>query len=305
MEEQPNIKHIVISGGGIFGLSVYGALQELHKNGFWKFENIQSYYGTSVGSIVILFLLLEYDWETMETFLIKRPWDKVFNYDMKRCLELFENCGAFDISVFYKAIGPLFKAIDMDLNITMKELYEKTNKDFYIYTTELNFFNCECISHKTHPEWKVLEAIYASCSLPMIFRPLIKENKAYADGGLFLNYPLQKCLDVETVDKSEVLGIYKDFTNDEADKLLTYTSTMSDYFAVLLKNLIQFTNDRDIIDCKYQICMNDIPTSVTSLFDFVNSSDYRKNLFDIGKQHANQFLSHHGECASDDITVHI
>ena len=291
MNNKPNIKHIVISGGGIFGLSVYGALQELHKQDFWKLETIQTFHGTSVGTIIILFLLLEYDWDTLDKFLIKRPLDKIFNYDVKKCIDSFENCGAFDISVFYKAFDPLFKGIDMDLNITMKELFDKTKKEFYIYTTELNYFTCDCISYKTHPDWKVIEAIYASSCLPMVFQPLIKENKAYADGGLFLNYPLQRCLDMETVDKCEVLGIYKDFTNDESDKIVTDTSTMVDYFSVLLKNLIKFTNNKKKIECDYQICINDIPTTVDTVIDFANSSEYRKQLIDIGKQHGEKFLN--------------
>ena len=33
-DERPIIKHIVISGGGIFGLTVYGVLRELHKSEF-------------------------------------------------------------------------------------------------------------------------------------------------------------------------------------------------------------------------------------------------------------------------------
>jgi len=291
MNNKPNIKHIVISGGGIFGLSVYGTLQELHKQDFWKLETIQTFHGTSVGTIIILFLLLEYDWDTLEKFLIKRPLDKIFNYDVKKCIASFENCGAFDISVFYKAFDPLFKGIDMDLNITMKELFDKTKKEFYIYTTELNYFTCDCISYKTHPDWKVIEAIYASCCLPMVFQPLIKEDKAYADGGLFLNYPLQNCLDMETVDNCEVLGIYKDFTNDESDKIVTDTSTMIDYFSVLLKNLIKFTNNKKKIECDYQICINDIPTTFDTVIDFANSSEYRKQLIDIGKQHGEKFLN--------------
>ena len=43
MEENKNtIKHLVISGGGTYGLSAYGALRELHKKGFWNLSNIQS-----------------------------------------------------------------------------------------------------------------------------------------------------------------------------------------------------------------------------------------------------------------------
>lgn len=291
MDEKSTIKHIVISGGGTFGLSVYGAICELHKNNFWKLENIESFHGTSVGTIVIIFLLLEYDWETMDKFLIKRPWEKIFNYDIDKCISLFKNCGAFDINIFHKAFDPLFKGKNIDLNtITLKELYDKTGKDFYLYTTELNYFTCDCISHKTHPDWTVLESVYASCALPMIFQPLIKDNKSYADGGIFLNYPISKCIEMEGVEKDEILGIYKDFTDDESDKKISDTSTMMDYFAVFLKNLIKFTNNKQETGCKNQICLNQVPTTMESIIEFVNSSEYRKELIEEGKQYAKKFL---------------
>jgi predicted acylesterase/phospholipase RssA len=55
-ENSPNIKHIVISGGGIFGLTVYGALRELNKQGFWNLSNIQSCHATSIGTIILLMI---------------------------------------------------------------------------------------------------------------------------------------------------------------------------------------------------------------------------------------------------------
>lgn len=289
MEEKPTIKHIVISGGGTFGLTVYSLLAELQKKDFWNLKMIESFYGTSVGTIVTLFILLDYDYETIENYLIKRPWDKLFQYDIEKCISSFDKCGAFDISAFYKAFEPLFKGKDIDLDITLKELYDKTQKDFFIYTTELNSFTCVCLSHHTHPEWKVVDAIYASCCLPIIFRPLIKGDKAYADGGIFLNYPISKLLEKE-VNQDEILGIYKDFTDDENEKTITDTSTLLDYFAIVLKNVVKFTNNKKENTCKFQIRLNNLPTTLETMFDFINLQDHRKELIEEGKQRANQFL---------------
>ena len=159
-----------------------------------------------------------------------------------------------------------------------------------MYTTELNYFNCETLSYKTHPEWKVIDAIYASCCLPMIFQPLLKDDKAYADGGIFLNYPIFKCLEIEGVKKEEVLGIYKDFTDDESDKKITDTSNMVDYFAVLLKNIVKFANNKKETNCKYQICLNNVPTTMDAIMEFINSSNYRKEMIEDGKKKGKAFL---------------
>ena len=293
-DEEPIIKHMVISGGGIFGLTVYGVLRELHKREFWELKNIQSFYGTSIGTIVSLIIMLGYDWDTTDLFLIKRPWDKLFKYDLNKCLDLFENCGLFDISIFQKALEPLFKGADIELDITMSELYEKTKIDFYIYVSELNSFACECISHKTHPDWKVIDAVYASSSLPMIFQPLIKNDKAYIDGGLFLNYPIKKCIESEDINPDEILGIYKGFTNDELNSTISDSSSMTDYFHVLLTNLIRYTNDSTTeFDYKHKICINHIPSTMDTIFQFAESATYREELINNGVKYAEDFLSTH------------
>ena len=84
------IKHIVISGGGHYGLTMYGILKESHKKDFWKYENIETLYGTSIGSVLCLLITLQYEWETLDKYFIDRPWNKVFDFDFHTIIEAFE-----------------------------------------------------------------------------------------------------------------------------------------------------------------------------------------------------------------------
>ena len=48
--------------------------------------------------------------------------------------------------------------------------------------------------------------------LPTVFEPMLYKNKHYFDGGLFTNYPLDKCIELlettnTTFDTDEILGI--------------------------------------------------------------------------------------------------
>ena len=72
------IKHLVISGGGPNILTLYGALKNLNQNDYWTIENIKSIYGTSAGSLIGLFIILNLEWEELDNYLIKRPWNTVF-----------------------------------------------------------------------------------------------------------------------------------------------------------------------------------------------------------------------------------
>lgn len=108
LEAENKIKHIVCAGGGVTGFSYYGIIRECHKKGLWHLEDIESMYGTSVGSIFIILLSLNYDWETLDDFLIKRPWNNVFNFNIYSIFESFNKKGIFDIKSIRETFLPVF-----------------------------------------------------------------------------------------------------------------------------------------------------------------------------------------------------
>ena len=90
------IKHIVLTGGGVSGFSVYGVLRESHNSGFWNINNIKSIYGTSSGSIISVFICLiylKYEWSELDNYIIKRPWESIFKIDMFSIVNSFEKIG--------------------------------------------------------------------------------------------------------------------------------------------------------------------------------------------------------------------
>jgi len=169
----PNIKHIVLSGGGIIGFAQYGVLRESNLRGLWSFENIESIYGISVGCIVGLFISLNFEWDVLDDYLIKRPWQNVINFTMNSLIQSFDSRGILDKNIIYEIIQPLFRAKNIDIECTMKELYEITKIDLHIFVTELNNYKLIDISYTDYPDWKVADAIYASCCLPLLFKPLL------------------------------------------------------------------------------------------------------------------------------------
>lgn len=83
------IKHLVISGGGPSGLQTISAIQELEENNFLDTKNIESIYGTSAGAIIAVIIALKYDWETINDYIIKRPWKDVFQIKVENILESY------------------------------------------------------------------------------------------------------------------------------------------------------------------------------------------------------------------------
>ncbi len=282
------IRHLVISGGGQTGLTFYGILRESNKYGLWDINDIQSIYATSIGSFIGVLLCLKYDWDTLDNYFIKRPWDKVFKFDLYSIINAFEKRGIFDIKLFEEMFSPLFLGMDIPLSITMKEFYELNNVDLHIYTTELNKFEIIDISHTTHPEWRVIDAVYASSTLPIVFSPLIRSECCYIDGGVLLDYPIINCLNNGTL-PNEIIGIFKE--NPKDITIVNEKSNFFDYLIIIFKSIMSqilhlYTkkqrNTLNNIKIKHEISVLDNFVSLEQMLNAASSSEERQRLIQVG-----------------------
>jgi len=286
------IEHLVISGGCVWGLYEYGLLKQLHKIGFWDISNIKTMYTTSAGAVVGAVLAMKIDFETLDTYLIDRPWNQVWKDNCYHLLEAFNACGLFHKQAFYEMFTPLLKSIDLSIDTTMIEFYEKTGIDLHIFITELNVFEQVIINHQKYPEWKLVDAIYASCTLPAIFAPIMKENKCYIDGGFFNNYPLKPCF-ITVEDPDTILGVCIEKTSeDETPTIITEDSTILDFTGVLLNKLLKsmiFMNDNTGM-IKYEIIKSTPSITIENIQAVSSSKEERKKLIDIGIQDTIKYI---------------
>lgn len=278
---EKQIKHMVISGGAFTGLVYYGGIRELSKHKYWKLENIKSIYGTSVGTLFSVIIALDYEWEIIDDYLIKRPWQNIFKGTTLSLIDsLVTKMGMYTVKIFEDFMNPLFAAKDVSINITLKEFYELNGIELHMYTTELNTFKMVDISYKTHPDWRVVDAVYCSSCLPVIFTPFLHEKCAYADGGLFSNYPLQQCLDA-VEDPLEILGTYRILPKN-VTKIKT-DSTILDYLSVLLNEIV----DR-ILMCQQtttvgiECALPGVSTEFSVVKELLSNPEERRKYIDIG-----------------------
>ena len=263
---KPKIRHIVCSGGGVTGFSFYGMLKACHSRNLWKFDDIETIYGTSVGSIFSVILALKYDWKTIDDYLIKRPWQNVFKFDLYSIMDSLQKMGIFGIKTIEDIFSPLFLGKDIPINVTMIEFYNITNIEIHIFTTNVTTFELVDISYKTHPDWRLIDAVYSSCSIPIIFSPLIKESNYYCDGGLLLNYPLDKCIK-NGANPEEVMGLCSDL-NTATEDALNEKSSLLDYVIVILKKVMTafLPSKQTVIQNEFKIKSHDI-----SIYDIINT----------------------------------
>ena len=294
------IKHLVIGGGGPFGLTAFGALKYLHDKEFWNIKNIKSIYATSIGALLAVYLSLKYDYEYINEYLVKRPWEKLFEeIGIENVLELYNNKGLINpYSIFLKKYAILFEAKGLEPNITMKDFYEYSGIEFNFITCDANRFNRCIISHKTYPDLELITALCMTSAFPLIFTPVIVDDKCYIDGGIFSNYAVNICLEETGCKHEEILGIKKYQSSDINDDLITEESSVIDFLEKITLNIFNRISDELVLKkIPYEIvCNMNIFTTYDSWTQVPFSSEHRSNLISYGIKTAEEnyesFVSH-------------
>jgi predicted acylesterase/phospholipase RssA len=290
-----SIKHLVISGGGPLGLRYLGALEKLEQDGFWKVDNIDSIYATSIGSIIGAFICLKYDWTTLNQYIIERPWKDVFKVNAKQLFDSYYNKGLFDKKIAEIIFKPLLKAKNLELTVTLKEFYEFSKIDLHIFTFELNNFETVEMSHKSHPDIELVQALTMSSALPGIFMPTIIEDKCFVDGGVMCNYPLNQCLRDHT-NRDEILGIKCSYDKDmDRFKNVTVTTDTSllEYVICLTINTMNFIRNTvavETIDNTVKCYVSENPLTLDVIQEVIQNPELRRNLLTMGEKDAEQFM---------------
>lgn len=283
------IKHLVISGGGPSMIQVLGAIQHLEEKEFICLKNIETIYGTSAGAIVGVFLCLGFDWETINDYIIKRPWHDVFPIKVQSLLEAYTKKGLFGISTIKKCFKPLLDAKDISMNINLEEFFNLSHIELHFFSFEINEYKIHDISYLTHPKLSLMQAIHMTCSLPVLFSPVCVEDKCYIDGGVFCNYPLNYCIESgKSLD--EILGIKNKYSSEAP--IINADSTIMDFLlGFIYKAVFSVNTDHAQSQLKNEVVCDAKNLSFEVLRSALSSVDVRRELLSSGITSATEFLS--------------
>jgi predicted acylesterase/phospholipase RssA len=285
-----NIKHLVISGGGPSLLQYISAIQYLDINKIIKLNDIQSIYGTSAGSIVGILLCLRYDWETINDYIIKRPWHELFHIKINYIFEAYKNRGIYGKKIIEKIFKPLLDAKDLSIDINLKDFYEYSKIELHFFSFEVNQFMIEDISYLTHPDISLIDAVMMSSAIPLLITPIVIDNKCYIDGGVSANYPLKYCID-SGKNEEEILGLCNQYDTQQKNHVDS-TSNLLDFIMCFFFKIINSLSSSNVIPkIKYEIICNVKHLSLNYFTSTLSSMEIRKEYYQMGEESAKHFVS--------------
>lgn len=282
-----SIKHIVMSGGSLYGFIFYGILRSLIEKKMVSLHEVTTVHATSVGCIIMIMFVILGDIHSLDLYLIDRPWHNVMSLSIVYLLRCMDAKGMYDMNVIESVFLPVFNAKDIPLSITMLEFYALTHIEFHFFTADVQTHKRVDLSYRSHPDWTVLECVYASCCLPILFKPFCKDGVVYTDGGINCNCALDVLIDDKEIvieDRKQILCI----TIDNCPKLKE-NFTFLEYILKLVSNIInqnahvKYTTDVHFIRVEQTMTLLEINRVCSSAIE-------RKKLIDCGIAMGNEYF---------------
>lgn len=276
-------KALVLSGGGVKGLTYIGVLKKMEEE--CLIDEIMLFCGCSIGAFACLLIILGFKSKTLEEVLTFYNMEKIStprlsNIINKLCLD-----DGAELSCFIKSF---IKNSGYDENITLKELYEKTGKVLAVSSTNIMKKKNRMISFIDFPDLKVELAVRISMNIPLVFQNIEYMGNIYCDGYISCNFP---CEYVENI--AEKLTEFKEILPSEVLCVCLDSEISNDPLQNIIKTpmyILQQIKINHCIEKNYNIVYVKIPKNIDSV-DFGIKPFVKRKLYKIGYEYMDAFIN--------------
>ena len=206
----------------------------------------------------------------------------MFNY--------FDKKGFLDENNVKTILESLLVAKELSINTTLQELFDVTNIEHHLFTTNLNkdIPISVDLSYKTHPDLLVSKAITMSCSIPFLFSPICYKDDCYIDGAFLNNFPLDSCINDNHL-AEEILAVKINAQREPVS--INSDTTFDKYlfdFINGIRRLVMKDKNENIIN---NIVSCDITNTYNEWSNAVSSALTRQNMIETGNEFAEKLLN--------------
>ena len=256
---------LIIGSGGNKAYYYLGFLYVLMNKDYY--HNIERFVGVSVGSIISLLLICNYNiMEILENFIDINIID-INNININN---LFTKFALFNKEAIFNKLISMIKD-KFGKRLTLDQLHKSTGKTLCIVTTDYTNKKEQIIDKDSFPDMDCVEAVMKSIIIPGIFPYEEYKGNIYIDGVLSMAYP-SILFDNGTSDILCVHVSYSNNSNTNNENILDYLSNSFDIMINQIKNIaIKNKTDR----CKIVL----IPCDISDILGINSSIDNKSKMF--------------------------
>ena len=223
------IKYLMLGPCAMGAFAILGGLKKIEK----ELDNLEEIAGSSAGSLIGLFLVLGKTVGEIFDILLSVDIPSMVQPELKNVLSIFGLVNHERMKNFVEIYCE---------NLSFQELFEKTNKKFYVTAYCVNKSTTDYFSVDSHPQMKVADALCMSMSVPFIFCAYELSEFLYLDGGTIEETPGMAFLNKDQ-DCVLSLQIKSNFTHYEKIK------SLKTYLEIILNQIL---NNRLNYNDKYK-----------------------------------------------------
>ena len=177
--------YLVLSGGGVRGISLIGALELLSEHGC--LNQVHTYVGSSIGALASATFAIGYTSQELIDAISNLDVTRLHDIDLWKLSTDFGLDSGDRLKDFIKS---LFKTKGIDPDITFQQFKTLIGKRLVVTGTCINQHTIKYFDDIRSPEVSVIDAIRISMSVPFVFTSPRHNGEWYTDGGLLDNFPL-------------------------------------------------------------------------------------------------------------------
>lgn len=275
-------ENLVLSGGGIKGIAILGALKALVNHDTDMLKNINFFVGTSVGAVIAALIAIGYSPDELLNVM-----SSINPYDLKSIepVKILTHFGIDSGAKIVKLFRTMISIKTGNPNMTFKQLLDKLGKTLIVTGTCVESGKVEYFGPETTPNIPICEALRLTISIPFIFSAVRFKEQTYVDGGVLNNFPMNV-----VQDKENVLGIRLTNHDDHTTKK-PQIRTLEQFAISLVSGVINRMQELNTVEHKqehHKIMYIDVGNISAVQFDI--SPEKRKDLFNIGLDIGTKFI---------------
>jgi predicted acylesterase/phospholipase RssA len=278
-----NYDTLVLSGGGVHGVSILGALHYIYENRLNMLEGIKYYSGTSVGAYICYLLIIGLTPMEIFTYVCS----KVNNISLTNLTiyNLINKHGCIPNEFINHIVFLTLEKTGKE-NLTFKQLYDTYNKELVVCAFNVTVKEPRYFSYRLTPDMSCIDALRLTSAIPLVFTKQYYKGELYIDGAVTNCFPIQQVYTPHTTNTRKkyrhILGVNMGITPHIDD------GSILNYIVSVLDVVNEQCQSTVIPPHSTVITIQRGHTSGS--MDFNSTTTDKIKLFQIGQKHATERL---------------